>query len=145
MMKSGKLADMEFEEWLKRRGRTAHVMNIQNILNGIEASLTFTYLYLYLKDVLHTAKPILFYAVIATLYSLFTILGSLVLGRIFDKHRNLRKMMIFCNLLLFLGNLLYCIPLSPWLLVFGRLFAGIGASSKSLINHVRRNSSMLSR
>ena len=126
--------EMEFEEWLKIRERTTYVMNIQMILNGIEASLTFTYLYLYLNDVLHTTNPILFYSSIATVYSLFTILGSLVLGRIFDKYRNLRQMMIFCNVLLFVGNLLYCIPLSPWLLFFGRLFAGIGASSRSLMS-----------
>ena len=126
--------EMEFEEWLKIRERTTYVMNIQMILNGIEASLTFTYLYLYLNDVLHTTNPILFYSSIATVYSLFTVLGSLVLGRIFDKYRNLRQMMIFCNVLLFVGNLLYCIPLSPWLLFFGRLFAGIGASSRSLMS-----------
>ena len=45
--------EMEFEEWLKIRERTTYVMNIQNILNGIEGALTFTYLYLYLNDVLH--------------------------------------------------------------------------------------------
>ena len=33
-----------------------------------------------------------------------------------------------------MGNLLYCIPLSPWLLFFGRFFAGVGASSRSLMS-----------
>ena len=133
-MKYKKLKDHAIDSWLTKRERTRLVMQVQSILNGTEASMTYTYLYLYLTNVLHTASnTVLFYTSIVTVYSLFTIIASLVLGRIFDKYRNLRQMMILCNILLFIGNLLYCIPLSPWLLLISRLFAAIGASSRSMI------------
>ena len=121
-------------EWLRRRKRTTFVFYMQNFLLGVEYSLTFTYLYLYLKDVLHTEKVILFYSAISTVFLLTMVVASLVCGRIFDKLRNLRQMFIICNSMIFLGNLLYCIPLSPWLLFFGRLFAGIGGSSRSIMS-----------
>lgn len=121
-------------QWLKRRKRTTYVFYAQGLLLGVEYSLTFTYLYIYLKDVLHTDEIILFYSTISTVFLLTMIISSIVFGRLFDKFRNLRQMFIFFNGMIFLGNLLYCIPLSPWLLVFGRFFAGIGGASRSILS-----------
>ena len=120
--------------WLKRRKRTTYVFYAESLLLGIEYSLTFTYLYLYLKDVLHTEKVILFYSAISTVFLLSMVVASLVLGRLFDKFRNLRQMLIFGNTMIFIGNLLYCIPLSPWFLFVGRLVAGIGGSARPIMS-----------
>ena len=120
--------------WLKRRKNTTFVFYTQSFLLGVEYSLTFTYLYLYLKDVLKTDKAIFFYSAISTVFLLSMIVASLVFGKLFDKFRNLRQMFIFSNVMIFIGNLLYCIPLSPWLLFFGRLLAGIGGASRPIMS-----------
>lgn len=128
------LDDEKKQRWLKQLQRTTYVFYLQSFLLGVEYSLAFTYLYLYLKDVLHTEKVILFYSVISTIFLVTMIIASLVFGKVFDRLRNLRQMLIICNTMMFLGNLLYCIPLSPWLLFFGRFLAGIGGSSRSIIS-----------
>ena len=125
--------DVDRSQWFKRRKWTTYVFYSQSLLLGIEYSLTFTYLYLYLKDVLHTEHVILFYSAISTIFLLSMVISSLVLGSIFDKYRNLRQQLILTNIMVFFGNMLYCIPLSPWFLFCGRLLAGIGGSARSIM------------
>ena len=96
--------------------------------------MTFTYSYLYLKDVLQTERVIFFYRTISTIFPIATIIASLIFGKMFDRLRNLRQILVLCNIMISLGNLLYCIPLSPWLLFFERFLAGIGASSEVIMS-----------
>ena len=62
------------------------------------------------------------------------ILSSLILGRIFDRHRNIRVILIFAIVMMIIGNVLYIIPTSPWFLFMGRLVSGVGSCMRSLVS-----------
>jgi len=130
------MASVEFKlkTWTQRRLRTSRVFYMQSLINGIEYSLTFTNLYLYLKQVIKTDHIVFHYSAISTVFLLSMIVSSLILGRIFDRYRNTRTMLFLANFMMIIGNTMYTIPVSPWLLFAGRLIAGVGSCVKSLLN-----------
>jgi len=121
-------------KWIERRKQTSRVFYVQDLINGIEYSLTFTNLYLYLKQVINTDYLVFHYSAISAVFLLSMTISSLILGRIFDRHRNIRVMLIFANFMMIIGNAFYTIPTSPWLLFMGRLIAGVGSCMRSLLS-----------
>ena len=83
-------------KWFKARKRTTYVFYSQHILLGIDYSITFSYLYLYLKDVLQTEKVNFFYSAISSIFPISTIIACLILGKMFDRLRNLRQILVLC-------------------------------------------------
>ena len=126
-------SDFQFNEWTEKRKRTSRVFYIQNLLNGIEYSLTYMNLYLYLKQVIKTDHLVFHYTAISTGFLLSLIVNSLILGRIFDHYRNFRVILIFANVTMIIGNVFYIIPISPWFLFTGRVVSGVGSCMRSLI------------
>ena len=127
-------ADFQFDKWIERRKWTSRVFYVQNLMNGIEYSLTFTNLYLYLKEVIKTDHVVFHYSAISTVFLLSMVLSALILGRIFDWYRNIRFMLLFANFMMIIGNAFYIIPTSPWMLFTGRLIAGVGSCMKPLMS-----------
>ncbi|XP_066915308.1 uncharacterized protein [Clytia hemisphaerica] len=121
------------EQWKKRRSTTTMIFYLTNLALGIEYSLTFATLYVYLKDVLHVKYLNTFYSAISGMYFLAQVLASLVLSKIFDKCRHLRIMFFIINVFTIVGNILYTIPLSPYLLLAGRFISGAGASIQPIM------------
>jgi len=122
------------KKWKERRELTSRVFYLQELITGIEYSLTFTNLYLYLKQVIKTDHVVFHFSAISTVYLVSMAISSLILGRIFDRHRNIRTMLIFANYMMIMGNALYTIPTSPWLLFMGRLVAGVGSGIRPLLS-----------
>ena len=114
------------ELWKRKRFTTYISFLISNLLLGMEYSLTFVTLWLYLTEVVHTEEPELYYNLISSAYLVSGIAISLTFGRAVDKSRNVKAVTFFANMAVILGNLVYAMPFSPWFLFFGRLLAGCG-------------------
>ena len=119
-----KLKSIAGEAWIKKRQRSLYVFYLQFLTIGMEYSLSFATLYLYLHDVIKTDHLVVFYSAISSIYVITKIIAALILSPIFDHNRRLRFFMITGNILIALGNALYTIPLSPWLPFAGRFISG---------------------
>ncbi|XP_066922713.1 uncharacterized protein [Clytia hemisphaerica] len=127
-------AKFSYKKWLKKRDITTKIFFFINLSLEVENSLTFATLFVYLKDYLKvTAHLNAFYSIISGAFILSTIIGSLVIGKIFDKTRKTRLIFSVVIALVILGNVLYTIPLSPYLLLIGRMLSGIGGSLRAVI------------
>ena len=100
----------------------------------MEYSLTFATLLVYLKDFLKVDKNLnAFYSSISGIYLLSMIIASIVVGKIFDRMRRARVIFCLMTLCVIIGNVLYIIPLSPWMLFFGRLISGMAGCLKPIM------------
>ena len=100
---------------------------------GMEYSLTFITLWLYLETVIKEKYIILFYSLISAAYLMAQIVSSVVFGRIVDRHRNTRMIFLIGNSLVVIGNFLYMLPFSSWCLLAGRLISGGGGCLRSVM------------
>ena len=126
--------NIDYEKWLRQRSITVKIFCLVNFALGIERSIVYGTLYLYLKDVLHVKEYLnTFYSTISGIYLISQIISSLVFCRIFDKYRCLKLMFFIANALTFTGNVLYTIPFSPWFLFTGRLVSGVGGFLRPII------------
>ncbi|XP_066936387.1 uncharacterized protein [Clytia hemisphaerica] len=126
--------DFNYKEWLKKRKTTTKVFVFVQFALGLEYSMTFTTLYLYLKDVLHVTNNLnAFYSSICGIYVSAQIVASLVLCHLFDKYRTLKLFFILVTFITFVGNVLYAIPYSPYLLLAGRFLSGAGGCLRPII------------
>ena len=99
----------------------------------MEYSLTFLTLWLYIKEMVATNNPKLYYAIVSISYLISSTAFTPVIGRFVDRTRHVRSTFLFCNALLLMGNVVYSFYYSPWLLVTGRFLSGCGAGLKSVI------------
>ena len=128
------MTEISIKEWLKHRSTTTKIFYLTNLALGIEYSLTFATLYVYLKDVLHLVDNLnSFYSAISGMYVLVQILASLILSKIFEKNRRLRVMFYIINVFTIIGNILYTIPLSPYFLLAGRFISGAGGAIQPIM------------
>ncbi|XP_066933097.1 sugar efflux transporter B-like [Clytia hemisphaerica] len=126
--------DFNYKDWLARRKTTTKVFIVVQFALGIEYSMTFTTLYVYLKDVIHVKNNLnAFYSSICGIYVLTQIVASLVLCRLFDKYRTLKLFFILITFITFVGNVLYTIPYSPYFLLAGRFLSGAGGCLRPII------------
>eukprot|EP00111_Clytia_hemisphaerica_P016341 TCONS_00048385-protein len=123
------------KKWLQNRRQTTSTFILMNISLGIEQSITFASLFIYLKDVLHVSGNRLttFYSAISGIYFLSQIISSLALTRIFDKYRRLKLTFFIVNNFTIAGNALYTLPYSPWCLLAGRLISGVAGCIKPIM------------
>ena len=129
------MKEFSYWKWLKNRKTTTRIFYWICFLDGVEYSLTFATLFVYLKDFLKVrgANLDIFYSSISGLYLLSMIVSSVIVGKIFDKIRQARLMLCIITLTVTLGNAFYTIPKSPYLLLIGRLLSGMGDSTRPII------------
>ncbi|XP_066914962.1 uncharacterized protein [Clytia hemisphaerica] len=128
------------KDWLHRRGFTTKIFFLQNFVFGMEYSLTFVTLYIYLKDVLKSQHVDFFYSLISGSYLGFIAIAGLIMSKLFDNTRRTRLLFIIGNILTCFGNILYTIPYSPWLLFAGRTISGLsGYISPILTSEIARS------
>ena len=115
------------ETWKIKRTKTCVGFIIVNICLGMEYSLTFATLWLYLENLIKIEEKRIFYSLVSSAFITSQVAGAMVFGRITDKYRNVRMAFTFANTLIIIGNVLYVIPFTPWFLVAGRSLSGFGA------------------
>ena len=129
-----RLSAEEYEQWLKRRRRTVVVFTMETILIGMDFSLTMLTMLLYIKELVKPKSPLSIYSLALTAYLLGSLIGPGILGRIVDRHRNIRKTFFICNTLVIIGNLIYTLHYSPWLIIAGRMLAGMAGPLRPVIS-----------
>lgn len=133
MNKTRVTAAKHYEDWIKIRKQTMMVFILQTICIGMDTSLTFLTLYLYLKKQVKTNLPRVYYSIISVSYFVPAIMLSTIIGHLTDQSRNIRLPFFIINSLVVVGNILYALPFSPWFLLVGRLLAGTGMSLRSVM------------
>ena len=133
-MKNSDTKTISSEVWEKYRKLTTVAFAIQDVLLGVEYSITFLTLWLYLKELVEVENPELMYGLKSASYLLFATVASLFMGRLVDRCRNVRYTFFVINALVSVGNIIYSLPFSTVLLIVGRLIAGIAGSLTPLIN-----------
>ena len=129
------ISKFDLKTWKKKRTRTFTVFCIVVLFLGMEYSMTFTTLLLYLKNMnLKESNLDVFYAAISAAYYISSIISSLIIGHLNDRIRCVRVIFAVCLALVVLGNILYSLPYSPHLLLTGRFIAGIGGAIRPVVS-----------
>lgn len=131
---------VNYEEWLVLRIKTVIVFVIETFLIGVDFSFVFLTSWSYQKEMVKSDHPLLFYSL--TLFASFIpgIFATWIISRILDRSRNVRQLILIVNFIVMAGNLVYAVPFSPWLPVVGRLLAGFGLTTRSvMIGEVSRS------
>ena len=121
------------ETWKLKRSRTIKVFVCEAAVLGMEYSLTFITLWLYLETLIKEKDIVLFYSLVSAAYMSSQILTSIIFGRIVDRYRNVSLMFFVGNSLIIVGNILYTLPFSSWCLVAGRFLSGGGGCLRSIM------------
>ena len=120
--------------WKKQRKLTKYVFVIEAFLLGLEYSISFLTLWVYLEQVTDTLnQQKKFYSLISVAYFISPILFGFYFGKILDKTRKVKLSFLLGNACIIGGNIMYSIPYSPYYLLTGRLIAGIGISLRSIM------------
>ena len=120
--------------WEKKRYWTTKAFTMECVMLGMEYSVTFLTLWLYIKEMVNTEQPKLFYSLVASSYLIAAVILSVIIGRWIDRTRKIRQIFLICNTLVIIGNILYALHFSPWFLVFGRLISGADGPLRSVIS-----------
>ena len=118
---------------LKRKWTTRACV-LECLMLGMEYSVTFLTLWLYIKTLIDTNSPKIFYSLISASYLLACVLVSVVVGRWVDRTRKIRRTFLVCNYFVVIGNIIYALPFSPWLPLAGRLISGFDGPLRSVIS-----------
>ena len=121
------------EAWLRKRTVTSRIYAVQLLLLGIEYSVVFITLWVYVNTLVDTDHPKIIYSFASAAYLVSSIAASFPVGRWADCTRKTKTVLAIGNGLIICGNMVYSLPFSPYLLIAGRFIAGVGSSSRSVI------------
>ncbi|XP_066924052.1 uncharacterized protein [Clytia hemisphaerica] len=125
---------VDIKQWERKRYWTTKAFTLECIMLGMEYSVTFLTLWLYIKEMINTDQPKLFYSLVASSYLIAAVILSVFIGRWVDRTRKVRQIFLICNTLVIIGNIMYAFHFSPWFLVFGRLVSGADGPLRSVIS-----------
>lgn len=124
------------EGWKKRRHHMLILMALQQFMNGVEYSITYATMWLYIKSIngphANDNTNRTFYAAIATSKFISTILLSPMIGKIMDRYRCLTTLTLIANVLALIGNLVYTFNWSIWWLLIGAFLTGIQGTTRPI-------------
>lgn len=124
----------DVHQWEKKRSTTIKAFVLECAVLGMEYSVTFLTLWIYVTTLVVTDRPSFFYSIISAAYLLSAVLFSIMIGRWVDRTRNVRIAFLVCNMSVIFGNVLYSVHHSPWFLVVGRFLCGIGGPLRSVMS-----------
>ncbi|GAB6019307.1 hypothetical protein CHUAL_000903 [Chamberlinius hualienensis] len=96
------------------------------LCDGIEYAIIFPTIWEYLQKLGARKETLLGLSVAA--YSFSSLIIGPVIGRLYDKTKNAKLILIFMNLFETLGSLMYFAAVSPWFVVLSRFICGVGNS-----------------
>ena len=134
MLENLERKDMSFV-WKRRLTVTAFC--IRMFLIGVEYAIILPSAWLYLK----TFKvETWFLGLAVAVYTISAMVSLPIAGRVYDKTKRTKEIMLVMNLFEIVGSLIYALPFSPWLILLGRSIAGLGdgffAAASGEITHV---------
>ena len=128
-----KLSPDAYQKWLNMRKHSMIIFVCQSLLLGMDTSLTFLNLYMYLKVVVEPDMILLYYSIISVVFYIPSLCFGGIIGYFVDRYRNVRLTFFTINTLMIVGNLLYALPYSPWFLMVGRGLVGAGGPLRSIM------------
>ena len=120
--------DEKLKTWEEKRTKTICTYALYKFALGMEYSLTFATLWLYLNTLVETSSPKLFYSLISASFHINGFVLTLIAGRVVDKYRNARTIYLMTTTLMAIGNFIYAIPFSPYYVLVGRFLSGAGVA-----------------
>jgi len=126
------LPDTTWKKWKRNRRNTVIAFLIMGVSIGIDFLVVLSTLFLYLRDVLKTESPELWYGLIYASFFVSSSVFGVILGRWVDRTRKIRVYVNITLMVQILGCFLYIVPLHPVLLLIGRTLCGIGDSVAAL-------------
>ena len=123
----------DMKKWEEKRRMTFYVFIYQTFITGVEYSIVFLTLWIYITTLVPTDHPKLFYGLVSASSMLPGFILSGVVGRWVDKTRSVRLTLIVCNTIVIIGNLLYVVYLSPWFLVVARFICGLSGTLRPVL------------
>ena len=133
VVKKTQFKEEHMAKWERKRFRAMKAFTCQAAALGMEYSLTFITLWLYLETLIKEEHIVFFYSLISAAYLMSQVLTSIIFGRIVDRYRNVSLMFLVGNSLIIVGNILYTLPFSSWCLVAGRFLSGGGGCLRSIM------------
>lgn len=114
----------------RRRRLTFFTIGLLFLLSGVEYAVILPTIWRYLQTL--DAAPY-FLGLALSAFSLSGLLSGPLFGHWSDRTRTTKKIILFANLFEIIGNFMYFMGYSKWLLLSSRLVAGIGTGSGSSI------------
>ena len=110
--------------FLRKRKATLICFFIRMFLLGAEYAIILPSIWLYLKRYADI-KP-WFLGIVVAVYPTSAVLSLPVVGKVFDKTKRAKELIIVLNTFEIIGNIIYALPFSKWLIFAGRFLAGLG-------------------
>ncbi|XP_075878709.1 major facilitator superfamily domain-containing protein 8 [Nelusetta ayraudi] len=114
----------------KKRKLTFFTIGLMFLLSGVEYAVILPTVWRYLQTL--DAAPY-FLGLVLSAFSLSGLLAGPLFGHWSDKTRTTKKIILFANLFEIIGNFMYFMGFSKWLLLSSRFVAGIGTGAGSSI------------
>ncbi|KAM9797500.1 uncharacterized protein mfsd8l1 [Syngnathus typhle] len=114
----------------RKRKLTFFTIGLIFLLSGIEYAVILPTIWRYLQTL---EAPSYFLGLTLSAFSLTGLLSGPLFGHWSDRTRTTKKIILFANLFEIVGNFMYFMGFSKWLLLSSRLVAGIGTGAGSSI------------
>ncbi|XP_065115467.1 major facilitator superfamily domain-containing protein 8 isoform X2 [Paramisgurnus dabryanus] len=124
-------------DYSRKRRLTFSTIGLIFLLSGIEYAVILPTIWMYLQTL--NAAPY-FLGLILSAFSFSGLLAGPLFGHWSDRTRSTKKIILFANVFEIIGNLMYFMGYSKWLLLCSRLVAGIGnGAGSSIFGFLTRN------
>ena len=127
------LSENKWLEWKRKRRNTLIGFVIIGTFGGIDCSVLVSTLYLYLRDLIKSDRPELWYGLITAFFFISSTIFGVFFGRWLDRTRRVRVYVNISLLVQVIGFLLYTISYHPIILLVGRTICGMGDPFTSVV------------
>ncbi|XP_012560431.1 uncharacterized protein LOC100212592 isoform X2 [Hydra vulgaris] len=109
--------------FIRKRKATVACFITRMFLLGAEYAIILPSIWLYLKK--FNVEP-WFLGIVIAVYPFAAIISLPVVGYLFDKLKRIKEIILILNSFEIIGNIVYAIPISKWMVFMGRFLAGLG-------------------
>ncbi|XP_057305242.1 uncharacterized protein LOC130642174 [Hydractinia symbiolongicarpus] len=119
-----RFAGLEKDPVFRRKRKATVIMFILRMfLLGAEYAIILPSIWLYLDT--FKVEP-WFLGLVIAVYPTASVISLPVVGMFFDKTKRIKELVLILNGFEIIGNIVYALPYSKWLVFFGRMLAGLG-------------------
>lgn len=109
--------------FLRKRKATLICFFIRMFLLGAEYAIILPSIWLYLK---RFNVETWYLGIVVAIYPTAAVVSLPIVGRVFDKTKRTKELILVLNMFEIIGNVIYAIPYSKWFIFIGRCLAGLG-------------------
>ena len=114
-----------WQDWQRKRRHTLIGLVLIGSSIGIDCSVVFSTLFLYLRDLMKAPRSEMWYGLIISFFFVASVVFGVVCGRWLDRTRKLRSYANITLIVQIVGFLIYIIHWHPMFLLVGRAICGI--------------------